>query len=141
MGVARHQKRRKGKRRLDKPQKQSYRTAKLPSYITDAELFKLSAKTCELAVNNAHPDKIVRLYKRNFLMPDQYLMVIEHAEMRLDETITALYDDDPKTKVKYQASIDFLYKTRKHIADCFGLDETPNIFGTHSYEEMLNRND
>jgi len=140
MGLARHQKRKKKK---SKPLKHKpiTKTIKVRSLLLDTTLFHLSKKTCKYTFNNPpnnHTvEKIKRLYARHVLTPDQYLIVLEHAETRLDETIMKCYSNNPIKAQEYQNRIEFLEKTRKKFAQYFGIESTANINGVYDYESFV----
>jgi hypothetical protein len=137
MGLSRHQGKRKGKIR---PKKNNKTQAKIPSYIADNTLFKFSKKTCKLAIdfshNNILKEKIQRLYFRNQFESHQCLIILEHAETRLEETIKQYNREDKKISPKYQKSIEFLSELRHEIADFFELNPIADIYGNWTIEEF-----
>jgi hypothetical protein len=146
MGLARHQKKytKKKKPRIVK-EKRGFVPNENPTYMADSVLSKLSSKVCEIALQTKSPEKIRRLFMRNLLTAEQYVLVTEHAETKLEELTEQLIEavdmTDQKMKelvADYKLTIRFLNELRKFFAKFFKIDEITNILGVVSVEDKIN---
>jgi len=148
MGLSRHQKRICKKKKIPriKRDKSGIEPIKNPSYMSEAVLSKLSSKVCEIALQTKEPEKIRRLYMRNLLTAEQYVLVTEHAENKLEELTEQIIEsvdmEDNKIKqlvANYKLTIKFLNELRKFFAKFFKIDEVTNIIDVVSVEDMQER--
>ena len=96
MGIARHQRKRKGIRR---PDKKAVKAQKSFTNIAQASLNKWAAKICWLLIRNKNGHgarDVMRYFIRHCFNPTQILMTFELAETILEDNIQAGFDNYTK---------------------------------------------